>query len=202
MSMPSRTDVGLSSAKRRIGWVAVPLLVFLVLAVLFAYALSSGDPSKLPSALIDKPAPDYSFPGMKGLVANGKPMPGVSKADLGGGQVTIVNFWASWCAPCVQEHPYLVGLATRGIRVVGINYKDKAPGGLNFLARHGNPYRLVGTDGNGRGAIEWGVYGMPETFVVDGNGRIVFKHVGPIDRRVLSERLLPAIEKANGSAQR
>lgn len=198
MNMPSQADETSPVSRRRIGWVVVPLLVFLVLAALFAYALSSGDPSKLPSALIDKPAPDYSFPGMKGLVADGKPMPGVSKADLGGGQVTVVNFWASWCAPCVQEHPFLVALADRGVRLVGINYKDKPPGGLNFLARHGNPFRRVGTDESGRGAIEWGVYGMPETFVVDGDGRIVFKHVGPIDARILKERLLPAIEKAGG----
>jgi cytochrome c biogenesis protein CcmG, thiol:disulfide interchange protein DsbE len=196
MSTPSQMEVTASPSKRRIGWVVVPLLVFLALAALFAYALSSGDPSKLPSALIGKPAPDFSFPGMKGLVANGKPMPGVSQADLGGGQVTVVNFWASWCAPCVQEHPYLVALAKRGIRIVGINYKDPSPGGLNFLARHGNPFLRVGTDASGRGAIEWGVYGMPETFVVDGDGRIVFKHVGPIDGRALSERILPAIEKA------
>lgn len=183
--------------KRRFGWVVVPLIVFAAMAVLFAYALSSGDPSKLPSALINKPVPDVNFPAMKGLIVGGKPVPGVSKADLGNGQVTVVNFWASWCAPCLQEHPYLTALAKRGIRIVGVNYKDKPPGGLNFLVRHGNPYLRVGTDASGRGAIEWGVYGMPETFIVDGNGRIVLKHVGPIDAAVLNGRILPAVEKAS-----
>jgi cytochrome c biogenesis protein CcmG/thiol:disulfide interchange protein DsbE len=185
-----------TTPKRRFGWVVVPLIVFAAMAVLFAYALSNGDPSKLPSALIDKPVPDVSFPGLKGLIVDGKPVPGVSKADFGNGQVTVVNFWASWCAPCLQEHPFLVALTKRGIRVVGVNYKDKPPGGLNFLAKHGNPYRRVGTDASGRGAIEWGVYGMPETFIVDGDGRIMLKHVGPIDAAVLNKRILPALEKA------
>ena len=111
--------------------------------------------------------------------------------------MTVVNFWASWCVPCVQEVPLLMHLARQlGIKVVGINYKDPAPGGRRFLGRYGNPYAAVGTDADGRGAIEWGVYGMPETFVIDGKGRIAFKHVGEITEQALVDKLLPAIEAA------
>ncbi|HUS95494.1 MAG TPA: DsbE family thiol:disulfide interchange protein [Hyphomicrobiaceae bacterium] len=184
---------------RRFGWVVAPLIVFLAMAVMFAFSLSGRDPSKLPSALLGKALPQVDFPALDGLTAEGKPVAGVNAADLADGRVSVVNFFASWCVPCVQEHPFLVALAQRGgVRVVGINYKDPPPGGSRFLGRYGNPYERVGTDAAGRGAIEWGVYGMPETFVVDGKGRIVFKHVGPIDGRVLQDKILPAIKRAGG----
>lgn len=186
--------------RRSFGWVVAPLIVFAAMAAMFGFALYGGDPSKLPSALIGKPAPEFTFPPVAGLAKDGKPVAGVKSADLSTGEVTVVNFWASWCVPCVQEHPYLVALAERaGVRVVGINYKDPPPGGKKFLERLGNPYVRVGADASGRGAIEWGVYGMPETFVLDGKGRIVFKHVGPIDGRSLQDDILPAIKKAGGS---
>ncbi|MGD9785726.1 MAG: DsbE family thiol:disulfide interchange protein [Hyphomicrobiaceae bacterium] len=178
-------------------WVLVPVGMFLALSVLFAFALMSGDPSKLPSALIGKPVPQTAFARIEGLTSGGADVPGFSSVDLGKGEVSVVNFWASWCVPCVQEHPVLVELARRtGVPVFGVNYKDQPEAARRFIGRYGNPYKAVGADANGRGAIEWGVYGMPETFVIDGAGRIAYKHVGPISPQSLVEKILPAIEKA------
>ena len=127
-------------------------------------------------------------------------MPGITTADLARGDVTVVNFWASWCLPCVQEHPILTELKKRtNVRMLGVNHKDPDPGGLKFLLRYGNPFDAVGVDGNGRASIEWGVYGMPETFVVDGRGRIAYKHVGPITPELMTRVLIPAIEKAKSA---
>jgi cytochrome c biogenesis protein CcmG/thiol:disulfide interchange protein DsbE len=186
--------------KRRTRLVLLPIAMFIALAALLGYALSSADPSKLPSALLGKPAPATELPGLPGLVAGGQPVPGITAADLARGDVTVVNFWASWCLPCVQEHPILTELKKRtNVRMLGINHKDPDPGGLKFLLRHGNPFDAVGVDGNGRASIEWGVYGMPETFVVDGRGRIAYKHVGPITPELMTRVLIPAIEKAKSA---
>lgn len=186
--------------KRRVGLVAAPLIIFMIMAAVFALALKSGDPSKLPSALIGRPAPQIELPPLEGLVEAGRPVPGFSTGTLGGGQVAVVNFWASWCVPCVQEHPRLIEIATRtGVPVHGINYKDQTAGARRFLGRYGNPYTSVGVDANGRAAIEWGVYGMPETFVIDGAGVVVYKHVGPISEESLASRVLPAIEAAKAN---
>ena len=176
--------------------VIVPVILFAALAIVFGFSLKTSDPSKLPSALIGKQVPTVDFPALAGLVGNGGPVPGVAAADLQKGEVTVVNFWASWCGPCVQEHPLLMALGKRGVKIVGINYKDPSPGGRRFLGRYGNPYAAVGTDAAGRGAIDWGVYGMPETFVIDKKGRIAYKHVGPITAEALTETILPAIEAA------
>ena len=177
--------------------VLMPAIVFAGLAALFAFALKTGDPSKLPSALIGKPAPAMTLPGMDGLRENDVVVPGFATADLTRGEVTVVNFFASWCVPCVQEHPVLIDLGRRpGVRIFGIDYKDPAPGGRRFLGRHGNPYAAVGVDDSGRSAIEWGVYGMPETFIVAGDGRIVLKHVGPMTPEILTAKILPAIAAA------
>jgi cytochrome c biogenesis protein CcmG/thiol:disulfide interchange protein DsbE len=188
---------------RRSGWIVLPLAMFFGLAMMFAFALFTGDPSKLPSALIGRPAPEVGFAPLEGLKVAGQSVPGFSAADLSKGDVTIVNFWASWCVPCVQEHPMLIDLAKRtGVPIYGVNYKDEADNARRFIGRYGNPYKAVGVDPLGRGAIEWGVYGMPETFVVDGKGRIAYKHVGPISPGSLEEKVIPAIEKAReaGSA--
>lgn len=183
--------------RRRFGWVAAPLLIFVALALMFFYALQTGDPSRLPSALIGKPVPQFSLERLPGLVDSGQPVPGFGNADLARGEATVVNFWASWCVPCVQEHPVLVEMVRRtGVALYGVNYKDQTTAARRFLGHYGNPYRAVGVDGNGRTAIEWGVYGMPETFVVDGNGRIVYKHVGPITVQALESKIIPAIETA------
>jgi cytochrome c biogenesis protein CcmG/thiol:disulfide interchange protein DsbE len=176
-----------------------PLAIFAVLAALFAFALRSGDPSRLPSALIGKPAPATDLPALEGLTEGGRMIGGFRSADLGSGQVSVVNFWASWCGPCVQEHPHLMALGKRtGVRILGVNYKDQAASARRFLGRYGNPFAAVGVDGNGRAAIEWGVYGMPETFIVGGDGRILYKHVGPITAEVLEGKIIPAIRSAQG----
>jgi cytochrome c biogenesis protein CcmG, thiol:disulfide interchange protein DsbE len=176
---------------------AWPLAIFAVIAVLFALALKSGDPSRLPSALIGRAAPEGTLPPLEGLSDGANPVGGFSTAELANGEVSVVNFWASWCGPCVQEHPLLVALKERtGVRLYGVNYKDQAANARRFLGRYGNPFTAVGVDGNGRTAIEWGVIAMPETFVVDGRGVVVFKHTGPISPEALETRLIPAIRAA------
>ncbi len=186
-------------SRARLGWVFAPLIVFMMLAAAFAFSLSSGDPSKIPSALIGKPAPETAFPALQGLNAAGESIPGFSTADLkrDDGSVTVVNFWASWCVPCVQEHPKLIALKEQtGVALYGVNYKDQPTAARRFIGRYGNPYDKVGTDSTGRNAIDWGVYGMPETFIVDGQGRIAYKHVGPITVESLRSEVIPQIEKA------
>ena len=180
--------------------VLVPLIIFAILAALFMVALKKGDPSHIPSALIGRLAPAMTLPPVEGLARDGVALPGLTPDDLARGRPVVLNFWASWCLPCVEEHPQLVALATRtGVPILGINHRDQAANAARFLARHGNPYLAVGADTNGRAAIEWGVYGMPETFILDGGGKIVFKHVGPISREALVRQVLPALEKAAAS---
>jgi cytochrome c biogenesis protein CcmG/thiol:disulfide interchange protein DsbE len=175
----------------------VPLVIFGLLALLFTFALRSGDPSRLPSALIGRPAPATALPALEGLSDGGNPVPALAAADLKAGQVTVVNFWASWCAPCLQEHPQLMALKDQpGVRLLGINYKDQAANARRFLGRHGNPFAAVGVDGDGRAGIEWGVIAVPETFVVDGRGVVVYKHTGPISSEALENRVIPAIRSA------
>lgn len=187
--------------QRRSFLMFVPVLVFLGIAAMFGYALTGSDPSKLPSALIGKPAPVINLTSMAGLEANGQPVPGFVTADLKRGDVVVVNFWASWCVPCVQEHPLLTQLKNlTDVRLVGINHRDPAPGGLRFLQRLGNPFDAVGVDPTGRDAIDWGVYGMPETFVIDGRGRIAHKHVGPITPELLRSKIIPAIAAARAQS--
>lgn len=189
------------SGSRRSVLIMLPVIIFGSIALLFAFALQKGDPAKLPSALIGKAAPQLTLPPMEGLAEAGVPVPGWSGDDVRRGEVTVINFFASWCVPCVQEHPLLMQLrAQTQVKILGVNYKDPAPGGRRFLGRYGNPYAAVGVDDSGRAAIEWGVYGMPETFVVDGSGRIVMKHVGPITADALAQRIMPAI-KAAGAAR-
>lgn len=186
----------------RISRLIWPFAIFAALAGLFAFALSGGDPSKLPSALIGKPAPAVTFPPVEGLTDGKTPIRGFSHLDLADGKPTVVNFWASWCVPCVQEHPLLTALSVKtGVRIVGVNYKDQAAAARRFLGRYGNPFAAVGADSNGRGAIEWGVYGMPETFVVDGKGIIVYKHVGPITPETLEAKVIPAVRAASAPAR-
>jgi cytochrome c biogenesis protein CcmG/thiol:disulfide interchange protein DsbE len=176
--------------------VALPLAVFLALAALFLFRLGSGDPSRVPSALIGRPAPETNLPPVEGLTRDGKPVPGLTTADLQGA-VTLVNVWASWCVPCHDEIPLLVKLGEdKRLKLVGINYKDKADNARRFLGRYGNPFVATGSDPNGRASIEWGVYGVPETFIVGRDGRIAYKLVGPITEANLERAVKPAIEKA------
>ena len=167
-----------ASARRSL-LLVLPLLTFALLAGIFFLRLRSGaDPAAIPSALIGKPAPAFALAAMPGLNANGAPVPGLSRDDLLG-RVTVVNFWASWCAPCQIEHPQLMRLAREpGVRLVGIDYKDTAENGRRFLTRNGVPFAAVGMDTEGRAGIDFGVYGVPETFIIGPDGTIRDKLVG------------------------
>jgi len=176
--------------------VLVPLLAFLGLAGLFMLRLGAGDPSRIPSALIGQPAPETRLPGLAGLQRDGKEVPGLDSASFNGA-VTLLNVWASWCVPCRDEAPLLVQLgADQRIRIAGINYKDQPENARRFLDRYGNPFAANGVDANGRAGIEWGVYGVPETFLIGRDGRISYKLIGPITAENLQSTLMPAIEKA------
>ena len=176
----------------------LPLMAFLALASLFFYRLGTGDPSHLPSALIGRPAPATNLPPLAGLERNGKAVPGLSNATFQGA-VTVVNVWASWCVPCHDEVPFLEQLSKdKRIQLAGINYKDAPDNARRFLNRYGNPFVASGADDNGRTSIDWGVYGVPETYVVGRNGAIAYKLVGPITADNLKGALMPAIEKALG----
>ena len=176
--------------------VLIPLIVFLALAALFMYRLGAGDPSRIPSALIGQLAPRTNLSPIAGLERDGKHVPGLDGATFEG-QVTVLNVWASWCVPCHDEAPLLMKLAEDSrIRIVGINYKDQADNARRFLGRYGNPFAANGADINGRGAIEWGVYGVPETFVIGRDARIAYKLVGPITAANIEAALKPQLEKA------
>ena len=176
--------------------VALPLLGFLALAAIFLLRLHGDDPSKIPSALIGRPAPQTALPALDGLTNNGAQVPGLDPSAFKG-KVSVVNVWASWCLPCHDEAPLLteLGKDTR-LQVVGINYKDSPDNARRFLGRYGNPFGIVGVDGNGRAAIEWGVYGVPETFIVGRQGTIVYKMVGPVTPDNINTVLRTEIEKA------
>lgn len=189
------TQTPVSSLRRRLV-VALPLILFAGLAVIFLVRLYGGDPSRLPSALIGKQVPDFKLEPLAELVDGGTPVKGFASGILYGNKVSLVNVWASWCVPCRAEHPFLMELAKRSdIQVLGLNYKDKAANARRFLGTHGNPYERVGVDPNGRTSVDWGVYGVPETFVVDKKGIIRFKQIGPITQDSL-KRFLPQIEAA------
>ena len=193
MSAPVTSD---GEPRSRRWLVALPLFGFLAVAALFLLRLYGGDPSKIPSALIGRPAPQTTLPALEGLVHNGAPVPGLDPAVFKG-KVSVVNVWASWCVPCHDEAPLFVALAkdTR-LQMVGINYKDSPDNARRFLGRYGNPFAAVGVDGNGRASIECGVYGVPETFVVGRDGAIRYKLVGPVTPANLDSVLKVEIEKA------
>jgi cytochrome c biogenesis protein CcmG, thiol:disulfide interchange protein DsbE len=175
---------------------SVPLCVFAVLAAVFFIGLKGNDPSIVPSALIGQRVPTFQLPPLEGMA-----LPGLASADLARGKVTLVNVFASWCGPCRLEHPVLMQLSKRGdIAVAGINYKDEPENARRFLTSLGVPYQAIGADPAGRASIDWGVYGVPETFVVDGKGIIRFKWVGPLSDRNALERLEAAIRDAKGGA--
>jgi cytochrome c biogenesis protein CcmG/thiol:disulfide interchange protein DsbE len=184
---------------RRILVALIPLIVFLGLSAVFLTQLLSGkDTSVLPSALIDKPAPELGLPALGGAVAAGKPVPALTTAAIKG-KLTLVNVWASWCVPCRQEHPVVLGLSRDDrLNIVGINYKDRNDAALEFLGELGNPFKAIGVDPKGAAAIDWGVYGIPESFLVSPDGVILYKHVGPFDDNSVQNELLPAVEKALG----
>ncbi|RUX31202.1 DsbE family thiol:disulfide interchange protein [Mesorhizobium sp. M2A.F.Ca.ET.042.01.1.1] len=180
-------------APRRRLFVLLPLLVFLGLAGLFLSQLLSGrDVAEIPSALIGLPAPQTSLPPLEGVNL----LPGLDSKSFAG-RVTLVNVFASWCAPCREEHPVLLGLSQdKRFTLAALNYKDQPENARRFLGELGNPYQAIGVDPAGRAAIDWGVYGVPETFVVGKDGKIAYKHVGPLTPDSVRTLLLPQIEKA------
>ena len=193
MAEPATSD---NQPRRRRWVVALPLIGFTALAGLFLVRLYGGDPSKIPSALIGRPAPQTAMPALEGLAISDNAIPGLDPAAFKG-KVSVVNVWASWCVPCHDEAPLLTALARdKRLQMVGINYKDSPDNARRFLGRYGNPFSIVGVDGNGRGSIEWGVYGVPETFVVGREGTILYKMVGPVTPANVDSVLKVEIEKA------
>ena len=178
-------------AKPRV-WIAIlPLFIFLGLAALFYSLLTQEgrDTSAHPSALLDKPAPTTELPPLGEL-----PLPGMTPA-LFEGKLSVVNVFASWCVPCRQEHPQIVAIGNdERFQVIGLNHKDRTENAISFLAELGNPYDAIGVDRSGRASIEWGVYGVPETFLVDQQGKIFYKHVGPISPAALQKVIIPLLE--------
>jgi cytochrome c biogenesis protein CcmG, thiol:disulfide interchange protein DsbE len=167
---------------------AFPLIIFAFIATAFAIGLTMN-PSDIPSALLNKQAPEFALPPVKGRTL------GLASTDLVG-QVSLVNVFASWCTACLLEHPLFMGLKRRGlVDIYGINYKDKPDDASEWLDRLGDPYIRTGADLNGRVSIDWGVYGVPETFVIDKTGRIIYKHIGAIDAKAMENVILPLVRK-------
>ena len=168
-----------------------PLLIFIVVGVFLAVGLKL-DPREVPSPLIDKPAPQFELPRL--LQMDGV----VGTADLRG-EVWLLNVWASWCVACRVEHPLLNDFAAkRLIRIVGLNYKDAPADARTWLGEFGNPYDIIAVDRQGEAGIDWGVYGVPETFVIDRSGVIRYKHIGPLDAKVLNETIVPLVRQLTG----
>ncbi|MEM7170482.1 MAG: DsbE family thiol:disulfide interchange protein [Pseudomonadota bacterium] len=178
------------SAMRKRLYFMLPALAFAIVAIAFVWALNpERDPSYVPSAMVSKASPNFDLPPLEPIG-----LPGLSTADLSQGEVVLVNFFASWCLPCQAEHPHLTALAAQmDIPLYGINHKDKTEHATAWLQRLGNPYDKIGVDG-GRALVDWGVYGLPETFVVDGDGQIRFHFRGPLDPKTVAEKFVPLIE--------
>lgn len=179
--------------------ILLPLIIFGAMAVLFLLQMAKGtDPSKIPSVLINKPAPDFDLPPLNaqyGFVVEGAPMKGFSSADLKG-KVSVVNIWASWCPTCRDEHPLLLEMnKDNRYQLLGLAYKDEEANAARFLKNHGNAFDRVGLDLSGRVGIDWGVYGAPETFIVDKTGTIRHKHIGALTPKSLMESFLPKLEQ-------
>ena len=167
----------------RLGYV-LPALVLVGLVLLFVFGLRH-DPREVPSPLIGKPAPAFDLK----LVGTQTPY----RREQLLGRPLLVNYWASWCAGCQVEHPFLMELSRRGVEIIGFDYKDTDADGLRWLARHGNPYHTIVADPEGRAGLDWGVYGVPETFVLDAQGRIVYKHIGPLDEAAWKAKIAPLL---------
>ena len=176
--------------------VILPVAIFAALIGVMASLLTdserNSDLSRLPSALIGQPVPAFELPA----VTRGLPG-GFSSADLRG-RVTVLSVFASWCVPCLAEHPQITQIAETGTPIYGLNHRDKPEDAENWLRRHGNPYTAVGADLNGRASVEWGVTGVPETFIIDASGRIAYKHVGPVTPDALNEKIMPLLRRTRG----
>lgn len=171
----------------------LPVIAFVGLAVFLGYGLTQ-DPKELPSQLIDRPLPEFALPG---IATDGGP--GIASASFRG-EPRLLNVWASWCAACPQEHPVLTRIAQEGFPVYGIAWKDKPEDSRAWLARYGNPYAGIGADQQGRTAIDLGVTGVPETFIVDKKGRVRFKQIGPISPEVWEGQIKPLMQQLRAEA--
>ncbi|MFN7085253.1 MAG: DsbE family thiol:disulfide interchange protein [Burkholderiales bacterium] len=188
--MSDNVDVSNTGLPRRVGrWGGfVPLLLFLGMVVLFGIGLTLN-PREIPSPLIGKPVPEFSLPPVKGRTS------GLASTDLKG-EVSLVNVFASWCVACRAEHPLLMELKEKGVVPIhGLNYKDKPEDAEKWLDDLGDPYTRTGADINGRVAIDWGVYGVPETFVIGRDGRIAYKQIGPLTPQIVQEKIVPLINE-------
>lgn len=167
-----------------------PLIIFGALAIFFYLQLTSGRNAQvLPSVLIGEKAPSIDLPALERF-----DLPALNDEAIKG-KLTLLNVWASWCVPCRQEHPFLVDLAKdERLNIVGLNYKDKPFNAAQFLTGLGNPYTAVGVDSTGEATIDWGVYGVPETFVISPDGTIIYKHIGPITDAALADKIMPVLE--------
>lgn len=173
--------------------VILPPVIFGAMALLFGIGMFRDDPDSLPSARAGQPAPPVVLGTMDGKT-------GVTDSMVRTGEVKLVNFWASWCAPCRAEHPTLEKLSGEGVTIYGINYKDDPAKALAFLGELGDPYAAIGTDESGRTALDWGLYGVPETFVIDATGRIILRFAGPVTSRVLEDTIRPAMAEAEAGS--
>lgn len=171
---------------------ALPIVVFASFVGLAVIGMYREDPESLPSAREGQPAPPVVLTEFEGKTL-------FDDATLRDGKVKLVNYWASWCAPCRVEHPSLEALSQEGLDIYGVNYKDRQDNATSFLQELGDPYTAIGRDENGRMALDWGVYGVPETYVIDGEGTIILRFAGPITQRVIENTLRPALEKARGN---
>ncbi len=196
----SETNAEGAGKRTRLILAALPLAIFLGLALIFWTQLNSGrDISEIPSALIGTKAPFRDLEPLAGATRDGAPVPALT-AQAVKGKLTLVNFWASWCVPCRQEHPVILALSKDPrLTVVGVNYKDGSENALRFLGELGNPFSAIGLDPVGKMAIDWGVYGIPESYLVGPDGTILYKRVGPFDDKSLKDGLYPAIEKTLGT---
>lgn len=193
------TEPKTEAPKRRFG-VLLPFIVFAAIAGLFFLALRASDPSNLPSALIGKPAPQFDLPPLMEAGARTDAGQNVTSALLGNGTPAVVHFFASWCAPCREEHPNVMALAEKlraqdpNIPFYGINYKDDASAARRFLGGYGDPYTHIGVDRSGRTAIDFGVYGVPETYVISGDGMVAFRQAGPLTQEIIEAKILPLLQ--------
>jgi len=187
--MPSGSETEQAATpRRRLIFILVPA-AFAVLAAVLAWQLLTGTPDKVPSALIDKSIPEFDLPPIPGWDE------GLTSADIKNGGVSIVNVFASWCGPCRVEHPLLMDIAAQDILPIwGLNYKDQPEDSARWLNDLGDPFTQIGSDLSGRVGIDWGVYGVPETFVIDAQGRIVYKHIGILTRIDWDEKIMPLID--------